>query len=322
MSEAKKTCFVIAPIGSKGSDTRARSDQVLKYIIRPAARQCGYQVERADQLSKPGIITFQIIQKLVEAEIVVADLTDHNANVFYELAIRHVLGKPVVQLLQAGQSLPFDVAPSRTIMLDHRDLDSVNECKAELVREIRAVEADPASTDNLISISLDLLTARRNPDDTALSRTIEDAIRSTLNSTSVIERIATAASTGMQTGIAGAVKSVAAETVEKVHDTSFLTIDSRLLLKSAGGVWQVGYANYSTVDEFLNDLWYLLTKSGADLPARSFGLDWCLNDTQSGSKFANMGRAWARLHGSVTDNRTLQEVGILPGMHLSVVSSR
>jgi hypothetical protein len=86
-----KVCFVIAPIGTEGSDVRVRSDQVLKHIITPAARECGYEPIRADQISEPGLITSQVIQHIVQDPLVIADLTGRNPNVFYELAVRHAI---------------------------------------------------------------------------------------------------------------------------------------------------------------------------------------------------------------------------------------
>lgn len=159
----KKLCFVIAPIGSEGSDTRHRSNQILNHIIKPVAKDCGYDdVIRADDISKPGMITNDIIQYLVDADLVVADLTDHNANVFYELALRHALRTPIVQLIAAGQAIPFDVAPSRTVQVDHHDLDSVAQCKDQLAAQIRAVEEDPSNVDNPISIALDLQALKKS----------------------------------------------------------------------------------------------------------------------------------------------------------------
>jgi len=77
-----KKCFVIAPLGSDGSEVRKRSDQVLKHIIKPAASECGYEATRADEISEPGIITSQVIQRIVDDHLVIADLTDRNPNVF------------------------------------------------------------------------------------------------------------------------------------------------------------------------------------------------------------------------------------------------
>ena len=75
-----KVCFVIAPIGEEGSEIRKRSNRVFTYVIEPAAQQCGYKALRADKISTPGIITNQVIQEVINAPMVVADLTGHNAN--------------------------------------------------------------------------------------------------------------------------------------------------------------------------------------------------------------------------------------------------
>ena len=124
-----KTCFVIAPIGEDGSDIRKRSDQIFKHVIEPIAAGHNYRAEMAHHLSKPGSITTQIVEHILNDDLVVADLTDHNANVLYELAIRHMVRKPVVQLIQKDQKLPFDIAQQRTISIDHKDLDSVEAAK-------------------------------------------------------------------------------------------------------------------------------------------------------------------------------------------------
>lgn len=160
--EDNKICFVIAPIGDEGSEERRRSDQVLNHIIAPAAKECDYEAIRADKISEPGIITSQIIQHLVEDPLVIADLTGRNPNVFYELAIRHAIRKPVVQIIQAGESIPFDVAATRTIQVNHRDLDSVAKCKNELISQIHSAENDPSLVDTPISIAIDLKFLRQS----------------------------------------------------------------------------------------------------------------------------------------------------------------
>ena len=105
----KKRRFVISPIGERGSPTRIRSDRVLNQIIRPAVRECGYKVFRADEIDQPGLITSQVVRHIIEDALIVADLTGQNANVFYELGICHSLRKPLVQLIAQGESIPFDV---------------------------------------------------------------------------------------------------------------------------------------------------------------------------------------------------------------------
>lgn len=163
-TERTKICFVIAPVGESSSPTRARSDKVLRHIITPAAEGCGYEVIRSDRESQPGMIGSQIINHLLDDDLVIADLTDHNPNVFYELAIRHAVAKPAVQIMQAGQRLPFDVIQSRTIFFDHTDLDSAADCRNQLGLQIRAVEKDPSLVDSPITQAVKLKALDQSPD--------------------------------------------------------------------------------------------------------------------------------------------------------------
>lgn len=173
--ENKKICFVISPIGDEESDTRKRSDQVLKHIITGAVEQLGYEVIRADKISEPGIITHQIIQHIVDAPLVIADLTERNPNVFYELALRHAIRKPLVQLIKKGELIPFDVAATRIIQFDLHNLDSVDAAKLEIIAQVKSLEAGKNDTDNPISVSLDLkmLKESGDPEERSLADIVE-----------------------------------------------------------------------------------------------------------------------------------------------------
>ena len=162
MTNQEKQCFVISPIGEPDSETRKRSDQVLQHVVRPAANSCGYKAVRADEIDKPGIITSQVIQHVVNADLVVADLTERNPNVFYELAIRHALKKPLVQIIRKGEAIPFDVAATRTIFVDHKDLDSVEAARNGIIEQIKALEKDSSDIETPISVSLDLQFLRQS----------------------------------------------------------------------------------------------------------------------------------------------------------------
>jgi hypothetical protein len=171
---ANTTCFVISPIGEPDSPTRKRSDQVLKYIIRPAAEECGFTALRADEISETGIITSQVIQHVIEDAVVVADLTGSNANVFYELAIRHAIRRPYVQIIDESDPLPFDVAGIRTIPFTHRDLDSVDSARKEVVKHIRSMTATDANVESPITAAVDLNNLKRsqNPEDRHLGEVL------------------------------------------------------------------------------------------------------------------------------------------------------
>ena len=133
--EKMRKCFVISPIGEEKSEIRIRADQILKHIIDPVAKECGFRAIRADKISKPGIITNQVIQHIIDDPLVIADLTDKNPKVFYELAIRHSIRKPLVQIIKKGEDIPFDVSVMRTIPIDHHNLDNVEEAKKEMKKQ-------------------------------------------------------------------------------------------------------------------------------------------------------------------------------------------
>lgn len=103
----ESTCFYIIPIGSTDSEQRKHSDLFLGSFIEPALQSSGLTVIRADSIDKPGIITRQIIEYIVKSRLVIVDLSCHNPNVFYELAIRHMMRLPIVQLIRKIDSIPL-----------------------------------------------------------------------------------------------------------------------------------------------------------------------------------------------------------------------
>jgi hypothetical protein len=121
----KKPCFVIAPIGSKDSETRKRSDKVLKHLFKKALDE-KYEVIRGDEIDEPGMITSQVLRAVQDAHLVIADLTEHNPNVLYELAVRHAIEKPIIHVIEPRLSkIPFDIGGFRTIEFDLTDPDSI-----------------------------------------------------------------------------------------------------------------------------------------------------------------------------------------------------
>ncbi len=116
------TCFYITPIGAPDSEFRKHSDLFLGSIIEPALQEFGLNVVRADGIDKPGIITKQIIEYIVKSRLVIVDLSYHNPNVFYELAIRHMMRLPIVQIARKADPIPFDINQMRTIIIDTTDI--------------------------------------------------------------------------------------------------------------------------------------------------------------------------------------------------------
>lgn len=151
-----KTCFVISPIGDSGSQVRTWSDNVLDYLIKPIANEAGYKVIRSDQITAPGLITSQILNYIIGAELVIADLTFTNPNVMYELGIRHSTGKPFIHILGKENFIPFDVHSIRTIFFDISDLSSVDKARQELLSQIKAIESEWSESQSPVSMAVNV----------------------------------------------------------------------------------------------------------------------------------------------------------------------
>ncbi len=156
-SEAQfdRLCFFIGPIGEASSEYRQHSDLILEHLVRPVLEEQGFEVKRADEIQESGLITKQIFQYLLKARLVVADLSYHNPNVFYELAIRHAKNLPVVQMIRSADRIPFDVNQTRTITIDTTSLytfvPKIASYKAEISNHVRRALEDPSSADNPFS---------------------------------------------------------------------------------------------------------------------------------------------------------------------------
>jgi len=117
----KPYCFVLMPFGRKTDESGrvVEFDAVYERVIGPAINEADFESIRADEEIIGGIIHKPMFERLMMCDYAVADLTTANANVFYELGIRHgVRPYSTVPLAGRGMRLPFDVAPLRTIFYD------------------------------------------------------------------------------------------------------------------------------------------------------------------------------------------------------------
>jgi hypothetical protein len=151
-----KICFYITPIGEESSEERRHADFMMAYIIEPAVKEFGLSVVRADKMGKPGMIGKQVIQHILAARLVIADLSFHNPNVFYELCLRHTTRLPTVQVKRVVDKIPFDLNQYRTIAIETRDpytlLPKIQTYTSEVANQVRRALQDSESGDNPISL--------------------------------------------------------------------------------------------------------------------------------------------------------------------------
>lgn len=113
-----KSCFVISPIGNEGSEVREHADDVFEYIVKPAAEKAGYRSVRADHSAKPGLITEYMYDRILADDILIAVLTFHNPNVFYEIAVAECAARPLILLILRDQPIPFDIKDRNVLFYD------------------------------------------------------------------------------------------------------------------------------------------------------------------------------------------------------------
>ena len=144
---ARQTAVPVTAIGDEDTEERRHSDLFLGNIVEPALATFGLNIIRADGIDKPGMITRQVIEYLIRSRLVIADLSFHNPNVFYELALRHAVRLPIVQIIRAGDRIPFDIHQMRTVVIDNRDIYSlvpkIETYRSEIASKVRrALEAE------------------------------------------------------------------------------------------------------------------------------------------------------------------------------------
>lgn len=135
----EKICFIVTAIGESGTPTRERADNVYKYLIAPVCEELGYKPVRVDHVNAVDNINATIINYLKTAPMVIADMTDHNPNAFYELGFRQALELPLVPIIKVGGNLPFDVITTRTVFYD-TDVSKIEESKIDLKAKIQSFE--------------------------------------------------------------------------------------------------------------------------------------------------------------------------------------
>jgi hypothetical protein len=126
----KPKCFVIMPF----ADELNAIYQVIKEVVEA----CGMNCERADERFLSGSIIDDVKVQIEESDLIIADFTGKNANVFYEAGYVDALGKPLISIAQDIGELPFDVRHLRTLTYSTRIL-SDRKLKDGLSKAIRAM---------------------------------------------------------------------------------------------------------------------------------------------------------------------------------------
>ena len=150
-------CFVIMPYGKPDKEPALALELDLLYeeVIRPAVESVSLPsspgdhvvCHRSDKESRPGEIIAHVIENLVLSEMVIADLTGRNPNVFYELGVRHAVNDNTILISQHEEDIPFDLRGQRLIIY-RRDFAGGLRLRQQIVTAVHEIVNSPNRIDN------------------------------------------------------------------------------------------------------------------------------------------------------------------------------
>ena len=142
-----KKCFVIMPFSKSNSCSKKEWTEIFRKMIKPAIEESDYDYQCFRGKLKMGNIIKAVIDKLNTADIVIAELTDKNPNVFYELGVRHAIQDGTILIAQDMDHVPFDLRGFGVITYNWKTQDGRNIFKKEISKILKKLEDDPDDPD-------------------------------------------------------------------------------------------------------------------------------------------------------------------------------
>ncbi|MBL8349447.1 MAG: hypothetical protein JNL87_03970 [Burkholderiaceae bacterium] len=135
LEERKRKCFVIMPFGEKtdldGNDIDF--DDIYRFFFKKAIEDLGIDCVRCDEIEEAGSIHEKMFEQIYQADVVVVDITTSNANVYYELGIRHALAKGLTILIRRkGTVIPFNIQGLQVVEYDQSRFASIEQAKLRI----------------------------------------------------------------------------------------------------------------------------------------------------------------------------------------------
>lgn len=171
MEQEKKKCFVIMPISDTEGYDKGHFNRVYEHLIKPACEQAGFIPVRADDTSKANMIIIDILQKILDCDMAICDLSSRNPNVFYELGIRQAFNKKTVLIKDNKTERPFDISGLRT--LEYNENLRIDEVKKTIPEISKCITETFGPNDKEVNSLLQLLSIEKPailPDKVTLSK--------------------------------------------------------------------------------------------------------------------------------------------------------
>ncbi len=159
-------CFVIMPYGTK-KDIDGKEidfDRVYSSMIKEAVESVdGLECQRCDDIEQPGWVHERMLRHIFQDRVAVVDTSTLNANVFYELGVRHALRRSITVLIhREGTSWPFNIAGLSSI--EYKTTPTgLKKARSKIVRFIKNALEDPDNVDSLVYCAIPDLRVQRTP---------------------------------------------------------------------------------------------------------------------------------------------------------------
>ncbi|MCH7997890.1 MAG: hypothetical protein IIA91_00205 [Chloroflexi bacterium] len=165
-NQPTKLCYVIMPFSKTKTCSEEEWTDIFEAVIKPAIEgaRLGYNCLRSEATT--GNVISKVVNSLYQANIVIADLTDRNPNVFYELGVRHTLKNRTIMVAQRRKDIPSDLHGYASHVYKWKTTADKQEFKKKLGAVLRQIENDADRSDNPVSDflhqrSLDVFEFRR-----------------------------------------------------------------------------------------------------------------------------------------------------------------
>lgn len=183
-----RDCFVIMPFSATASCTKKEWTQIFEQVLKPAVESAGLDYVCRRSVATRGNIIGAIVQDLNDSYVVLADLTDKNTNVFYELGVRHATKDRSILIAQKREDIPFDLQAYAYHVYGWKTPEE-RQALADRIRQLLVeIDSNPDRPDNPVS---DFLKVRR-PAETEVA-----AVTITPDETKVAQSLAGLASDGV-----------------------------------------------------------------------------------------------------------------------------
>lgn len=135
---ADKSCFVVMGYGQRRDPVSGKKvdlDKVYFEIIKPVAIECGYNCYRGDEIPDSGIIDISMYYGILDADLVIADITTLNPNAIYELGVRHgVRKRKTIVMMEKSNKFFFDLNHVRTLQYEYHSRGKVWKSEVEKIK--------------------------------------------------------------------------------------------------------------------------------------------------------------------------------------------